>query len=64
MGKCIMNCSTCGNSSENNGRARDSDGYCYMWKEEPEGECFQHTAYKDSSANALSILASILANIR
>ena len=66
MGKCIMNCSTCDHSSENNRIARKSEGYCYMWKEEPEGQCFQHTAYKDRNAipDALVLFASILANTK
>ena len=66
MGKCGMNCETCGHSSKNCAIARDSDGYCYMWRVEPEGQCFQHTGYKDRNLNsipdALALFASILAN--
>lgn len=64
MNDCIMNCSTCNHSRVNRGNAPLGDGFCYMFMKEPIGECFQHTAYKDSSTNALSILASILANIK
>lgn len=60
MGKCVMNCSTCSNSTKNNQRARESEGYCYMFKEEPEGQCFQHTSYKDTSVEAFQILFSFL----
>lgn len=36
---CLMNCNTCHYKKIN----QDQLGWCYMFREEPNGECRQHT---------------------
>lgn len=37
---CSSNCATCEH------KAASGDGWCYMFKQEPEGRCYLHTAEK------------------
>ena len=37
---CSSNCATCGHKQVPDG------GWCYMFKEPPEGRCYQHTGEK------------------
>jgi len=59
VGKCVMNCKTCGYRNSQN-QNQIENGYCYMWKEEPEGKCFQHTSYKTNIEDSLSALISVI----
>lgn len=56
MGKCVMNCETCDHKKHYGG----ADGYCYMWREEPEGKCYQHTKYKANIDDSIYALVSVV----
>ena len=46
---CLMNCDTCYFKKINQGKS----GWCYMFREEPEGECRQHSGFKTDTAQII-----------
>lgn len=49
---CTSECSTCDH------KARPEGGYCYMFRQEPEGRCFKHT----KAAPPVGVLESLIAS--
>lgn len=44
----LLQCQVCDH------RARGGEGYCYMWREQPTGVCFENTAYKRHLTTAMA----------
>jgi hypothetical protein len=51
----VNNCATCRYSQYEHG-----DGHCYMFRNEPEGVCMQHTGHAQADADLAAALAAVL----
>lgn len=50
---CSSNCATCDHKRER------VDGWCYMFREPPEGRCYQHTGEKGPLTNLESLIKQV-----
>lgn len=60
MNKCSTNCQTCDYKKFN----KDPELYCYMFKDEPQGQCRSHSAYKNRTPIFEQAVMHVMSNYK